>query len=83
MRTVGAFEAKTHFSHLLDQVENGKEITITRHGQAVAVLVPTKKSGQDKTWRDLVRQLRKIRQGQDRGRKPGTSLKELIEAGRR
>lgn len=40
MTSVGAFEAKTHLSALLDRVERGEEVTITRHGKAVARLVP-------------------------------------------
>jgi len=36
MITVGAFEAKTKFSELLDRVERGEEVVITRHGKAVA-----------------------------------------------
>ncbi|HSA79970.1 MAG TPA: type II toxin-antitoxin system prevent-host-death family antitoxin [Geminicoccaceae bacterium] len=40
MITVGAFEAKTHLSQLLERVERGEEITITRRGRAVARLVP-------------------------------------------
>jgi antitoxin (DNA-binding transcriptional repressor) of toxin-antitoxin stability system len=36
MITVGAFEAKTHLSSLLDKVEAGEDVLITRHGQAVA-----------------------------------------------
>ena len=38
--TVGAFEAKTHLSALLDRVEAGEEVTITRHGRPVARLTP-------------------------------------------
>ena len=38
--SLGAFEAKTHFSELLDRVEQGERMTITRHGKAVAQLVP-------------------------------------------
>ncbi len=38
--TVGAFEAKTHLSALLDRVERGEEITITRRGKPVAELTP-------------------------------------------
>lgn len=38
---VGAFEAKTHLSQLLDEVEAGEKIVITRHGKPVAELVPT------------------------------------------
>jgi prevent-host-death family protein len=37
---VGAFEAKNKLSALLDRVEKGEEITITRHGRPVARLVP-------------------------------------------
>jgi prevent-host-death family protein len=40
MSTVGAFEAKTHLGQLLERVERGEEITITRRGRAVARLVP-------------------------------------------
>ena len=36
----GAFEAKTHLSRLLDQVEAGNTVFITRHGKRVAHLVP-------------------------------------------
>lgn len=42
MREVGAFEAKNRFGQLLDWVERGEEVTITRHGRAVARLVPAK-----------------------------------------
>lgn len=37
---VGAFEAKTHLSRLLDEVEKGMHIVITRHGKPVAELRP-------------------------------------------
>jgi prevent-host-death family protein len=37
---VGAFEAKNTLGTLLDRVERGEEIVITRHGKPVARLVP-------------------------------------------
>ncbi|MGA7954104.1 MAG: type II toxin-antitoxin system prevent-host-death family antitoxin [Gloeobacterales cyanobacterium] len=40
MREVGAFEAKNKLSTLLDWVESGEEVVITRHGKAVARLIP-------------------------------------------
>ena len=40
MRTVGAYEAKTHLSQLLEEVARGETITITKHGVPVAKLVP-------------------------------------------
>lgn len=38
--TVGAQEAKTNLGDLLDRVERGETIVITRHGDPVARLVP-------------------------------------------
>lgn len=40
MTVVGAFEAKNRLGHLIDLVEQGKEVTITRRGKDVARLVP-------------------------------------------
>ena len=40
MTEVGAFEAKNTLGSLLDRVEQGEEIVITRHGKPVARLVP-------------------------------------------
>jgi prevent-host-death family protein len=40
MHTVGSYEAKTHLPQLLERVEHGETITITRHGKPVARLVP-------------------------------------------
>lgn len=40
IKEVGAFEAKTHLSRLLDEVEKGQSIFITRHGRRVAEVIP-------------------------------------------
>ncbi|MGH9588593.1 MAG: type II toxin-antitoxin system Phd/YefM family antitoxin [Acidobacteriaceae bacterium] len=40
MLEVGAFEAKNTLGALLDRVEHGEEIIITRHGKPVARMVP-------------------------------------------
>lgn len=42
MIEVGAFEAKTHLSKLLDAVENGDHVFITRHGKRIAELSAVK-----------------------------------------
>ena len=44
MLEMGAFEAKTHFSHLLQQVALGECILITRHGHPIAKLMPIRES---------------------------------------
>jgi prevent-host-death family protein len=41
MREIGAFEAKNTLGSLLDRVEQGEEIVITRHGKPVARLIPS------------------------------------------
>ena len=40
IKEVGAFEAKTHLSRLLDEVAGGETIYITKHGRRVAELRP-------------------------------------------
>jgi prevent-host-death family protein len=39
-RKVQASEAKTHLPQLLDEVERGETIIITRHGRAIARIIP-------------------------------------------
>ena len=39
-KTIGAFEAKTHLSELLDLAAMGERFTITKRGKPVAMLVP-------------------------------------------
>ena len=40
MEMIGAYEAKTHLATLLERVERGEHLTITRHGKPVALLIP-------------------------------------------
>ena len=40
MKSVNVHEAKTHLSRLLERVEAGEEVVLSRHGRAVARLVP-------------------------------------------
>ncbi len=77
MRTVGAYEAKTHWSELLDEVAKGETITITRRGEPVAVLAPPVR---EKSMDELIQEMRKLRKGQTLG---GITIRELIEEGRR
>lgn len=78
MKTVGAFEAKTHLSQLLDQVEQGETITITRHGQPVAQLVPAKPARDPEALAALVEEIKRTRKGRSLG---GLKIKDLIHEG--
>jgi prevent-host-death family protein len=81
--TVGAFEAKTKLAELLDKVEAGESVTITRRGKAVAQLVAVRTDDEKARLRALVEEIKRTRVGRDRGAKPGTTIPELIKAGRR
>lgn len=84
MTTVGSFEAKTKLAELLDKVEAGESITITRRGKPVAKLIPAAADEAVRARkRALIEEIRRKRVGWDRGAKPGTTIAELIKAGRR
>ena len=55
MRSVGAFEAKTHLAALLNAVAAGEQITITRHGRPVARLVPPEDTAPPDVARTIAR----------------------------
>jgi prevent-host-death family protein len=82
--TVGSFEAKTKLSELLDKVEAGETVTITRHGKPIARLVPASADEDERARRRaLIEEIKRWRVGKDRGAKPGSTIPELIKAGRR
>ena len=80
MKEIGAFEAKTKLGQLLDRVEAGEEVIITRRGKVVARLVPPDGRGIDRDRaRDAARGLRAMRKGVTLG---GLKIKDLISEGR-
>jgi prevent-host-death family protein len=80
MEQIGAFEAKTHLSQLLDRVARGETIAITRHGEPAALLVPVRPAAHRVPYAEIVAGLHELR-----GRvKPGKmSVRKMVEAGRR
>ena len=78
MITVGAFEAKTTLSALLERVAKGEEVLITKHGRAVARIVPA--VGVDRVRaRAAIAAMRREARGR---RLRGLSLRRMREAGR-
>ena len=43
MQSVGIYEAKTRFSALIEAVEQGEEVRITRHGKEVVRMLPVRR----------------------------------------
>ncbi len=81
METIGTFEAKNRLSELLDRVQKGEEITITRNGKPVARLVaPADDEERKEQARAAAERIRQMRKGVTLG---GISIKDLIEEGRR
>lgn len=80
-REIQATEAKVHLPQLLDEVERGETLIITRHGRRIARLVPDVERHQEEIDKALagIRELRKrtgrisageLLSARDEGRKP-------------
>jgi len=78
--TVGAYDAKTNFSALLERVADGEEITITRHGMPVAQMVPVRRKTTTVQRSAAIKAIRELSQGNSFS---GLKLKDLIAEGRR
>lgn len=79
MITLGAFEAKAHFSRLLDRVAAGEEVIITKHGKPVARLLAVEHRDRSKIDQAFER-LKELRRGTTLG---GLYWKALRDEGRR
>ena len=79
MKEIGAFEAKNKLGQLLDWVEAGEEIIITRRGKAVARLVSPHAAFDAERARAAAARIRARRRGMTLG---GLSIKDLINEGR-
>jgi len=79
MKSVGAFDAKTHLNELLQRASKGETIRITRRGVPVARLIPPD-DGEKEDAGHLVEAIRQLRKGTTLGK---TKIRELIDEGRR
>lgn len=80
MSDVALFDAKNRLSELINRVEAGEEIAITRRGKVVARLVPPAPEEADRRARDAIANLRASRKGVSLGR---LNSRDLIREGRR
>lgn len=80
MRTVGTLEAKTHLSQLLDAVEGGEEVIITRHGKPVARMHAVDREQEDRAarWRAAMLE---VKEGQSSFLRPGETWKDYTHGG--
>ena len=80
MEAIGAFEAKTHLSALLDRVAKGERITITRHGVPAAMLVPVHEAAGKLAHEEIIEGMRELRK---RVKPDRISVREMVNEGRR
>lgn len=79
-REVGVYEAKTHLPKLLDAVEHGETVTITRHGKPVAKLVPI---ADEKTRAERRAAILRLIEFGKKNTLGGLKIKDLINEGRK
>jgi prevent-host-death family protein len=62
MQTIQASEAKTHFLRILDDVERGESVIVSRHGKDVALISPKAQMDRERTKRAFanIRALREL-----------------------
>lgn len=80
--SIGSFEAKTHFSQLIERVSRGEEIMITRRGKPVAKLVPATPSRFSESAPKAAHTLRHLAQKMDMGVFEWGEWKALRDQGR-
>jgi len=78
---IGAFEAKTHFSQIINEVERGADYVVTRRGKPVAKIIPFEQK-QEMTFQEAVAALKEFRKLY-RGEPGSFNIREAIEEGRR
>ena len=78
---IGAFDAKTHFSQILEKVENGDDFIVTRRGKPVAKIIPYEEKKQ-MTRKEVFEELREMRNFY-RGKPGDFNIREAIEDGRK
>ena len=83
MREIGAFEAKNTLGSLLDRVEKGEEIMITRRGTPVAKLVPAKPGFDREKARAAAEGLKKLQASLKGPPLTWEEIKQMRDEGRR
>ena len=78
---IGAFEAKTNFSKIIERAEHGEDYIVTRRGKPVAMIVPPERVPEMTRMEAMEKlmEMRKLYRG-----KPGSfNIREAIEEGRK
>jgi len=78
---IGAFEAKTHFSQVMEKTEHGEDFIVTRRGKPIAKIIPFNNEP-EMTWEEAVKGLKDM-QKYYRGKPGDFNVRKAIEDGRK
>lgn len=78
--TIGAIDANRRFEELLQLVEKGGEITITRDGSPIARIIPVRRAASEATRRAAIAEMRKLAAKHSLD---GLTIQSLRDEGRR
>ncbi|MDR0301401.1 MAG: type II toxin-antitoxin system prevent-host-death family antitoxin [Treponema sp.] len=78
---IGIFEAKTHLSKIIENVENGADFIISKRGKPVAKIIPFEQE-KKMSRKEVIEEFRKLRKNY-RGEPGSFNIREAIEKGRR
>jgi prevent-host-death family protein len=79
MTTIGAFEAKTHFSQIIEKVEQGQDYVVTKRGKPVAKIIPF--AEKTESVAEGIRKLAEYTKSRWKGDEP-FDIREAVEEGR-
>lgn len=73
MKNIQATKAKAQFSEILDEVERGETVVITRHGKAIVRMTPVAEDRQSQI-RDVIAKMKQLRLGTK-----GATVEEILQ----
>ncbi len=79
MEEIGLYDAKTHWSEIINRVGKGESFTITKHGYPVAQLTPVRPASSEAV-KQAFKELDNLREKNSLG---GLRIRDLIDEGRR
>lgn len=81
MISVGTYEAKTNLTKLIERVEGGETVLVTRHGKPVAKIVPVQDLPPRRSAAEIACELQRLQDSQRRVRPTGEPLWRLKHEG--
>lgn len=79
MISIGLYELKTHLSKIMEQVQAGETVTVTKHGQVIATITGAKARDPEK----IKAAIERIKEFRSKVKPDTMTIREMIDWGRR